>query len=227
MSEILGTFLWLYIAPLLLGVMVYFIIRPPNRGKHLVRITLIVILALLAAPFVFLAFAFGGIRGVIGAICELLFASGAFLLIPALIAGRLVRPFGDIFDGGDEPPEAAPFYYVARLRRNQHKYDEAIRRIKQQLEAFPTDFEGQMLLAEIQAEDLLDLSAAQRTVDNFLGQNGHPPNRIAQALNALADWHLRIAADASSAKLALRRIIELFPNTDLAESAAARLSSLG
>jgi len=71
MGEVLGTFLPLFLLPLLVWVMVYFIIRPPPRSGKWLRAILVGLLALLAAPFLLLGFAFGGVRGVIGVILEL------------------------------------------------------------------------------------------------------------------------------------------------------------
>lgn len=147
MGEILGTYLGLFILPFLVWVMIYFIIRPPKRGGKWIRAILIGILALLAVPFLLLGYAFGGIRGVIGVIIELLFASGIGVFgLSAFLVWRLTKPIGAIFDGGDEPPEAAPFYHIANLCRKQGKYEEAMARIDQQLKIFPKDFEGQMFI---------------------------------------------------------------------------------
>lgn len=222
-GDILGTFLTLYILPLLVWVMIYFIIRPPKRGGKLIRSILIGVLALLVAPFLLLGFAFGGIRGVIGVIVELAIIPAGFLVLYLLLA-RIVKPIGAIFDGGDEPPDAAPFYHIAHLCRKQRKYEEALARIEQQLQKFPTDFEGQMLLAEIQAENLSDLSSAQNTVNHLIRQKNHAPETVARALNKLADWHLQIGQDKVSAQDNLMKIIELFPDTELARAAYGRLS---
>jgi len=133
-SEILETYFGFFIMPFLVWVVIYFIIRPPKRGRKWIRAILIGILALLAAPFLLLGFAFGGIRGVIGAIIEFFFASGIGVFgLAAFLSWRLAKPFGAIFDGGDEPPEAAPFYHIANLRRKQAKYKEAMALIEQQL----------------------------------------------------------------------------------------------
>lgn len=226
-GEILKTYLGFFIMPLLVWVMIYFIIRPPKHGGKWIRMILIGILALMAVPFLLLGFAFGGIRGVIGVIIELLFASGIGIFgLSAFLVWRLAEPIGAIFDGGNEPPEAAPFYYIANLCRKQGKYEEAVARVEQQLRKFPKDLTGQMLLAEIQAEDLHDPSAAQSTVEHLIHQNCHSPEEVARALHRLADWHLQIGQDKASAQTALMRIIELFPNSELARLAYERLSHL-
>lgn len=213
--------------PFLVWVMIYFIIRPPKRGGKWIRAILIGILALLATPFLLLGYAFGGVRGVIGVIIELLFASGIGVFgLSAFLVWRLAEPIGAIFDGGNEPPEAVPFYHIANLCRKQGKYEESAARIDQQLKKFPKNFEGQMLLAEIQAENLRDLSSAQNTINHLLQQGCHSPETVAQALHRLADWHIQIGQDKASAQDDMMKIINLFPNTELARAAYDRLSGM-
>ena len=217
----------LFILPILVWVMIYFIIRPPKRGGKWIRAILIGILALLAAPFLLLGYAFGGIRGVIGVIIELLVASGVGIFgLSAFLVWRITEPIGALFDGGNEPPEASPFYHIANLCRKQGKYAEAIARIEQQLKKFPKDFEGQMLLAEIQVENLCDLPSAQNTINHLVHQKCHSPETVAQALHKLTDWHLQIGRDKASAQAALTKIMDFFPKTELARLAYQRLSRI-
>src|SRR5579872_3140007 len=72
------------------------------------------------------------------------------------IGSVVAKPFVSLYSGGDEPPEPRPFYSIARARQKQGKYADAVEEIRKQLERFPTDFEGHMLMAEIQAQDLKD-----------------------------------------------------------------------
>ena len=88
------------------------------------------------------------------------------------IAGIIARPFASIYDGGNRELEPHPLYSMAQAKRNRGKYDEAMAEIRRQLEKFPTDFDGQMLLAEIQAEDLNDLPAAEITIQRLCQQPG-------------------------------------------------------
>ena len=57
------------------------------------------------------------------------------------------------FGGGSEEVIPKPAYSVAQSKQKQGKYLEAITEIRKQLERFPTDFEGQFLLAQIEAEE--------------------------------------------------------------------------
>ena len=86
------------------------------------------------------------------------------------IASLVSKPFEALFTGGDVEPEPRPAYSVARTRQKQGKYPEAIAEIRRQLDMFPTDIEGLMLLAEIQAEAMKDLPGAELTIDRFCAQ---------------------------------------------------------
>ena len=228
MGKILNDYFAGFVITILICVPIFFIVRPPPRGRKLVRGICIGVLVLLASPVLLLGLAFGGIRGLIGAIIELLIMSGVGVFIPAcLVASRIGNHFGAIFDGGNEPPEAHPFYYIAKLKRSERKYDEAITRVEEQLKRFPSDFEGQMLLAEIQAEDLHDLPAAQNTIETLAHQKHRQPEEIALAFQKLAEWHLQIGQDQSSARAALMKIIELLPNSEPALLADGKLSHPG
>lgn len=138
----------------------------------------------------------------------------------------VAKPFGALFDGGDVEIEPRPYYSVAEARQKKGLYQEAIAEILKQLEKFPTDFEGQMKLAEIQAENLKDLSATELTIQRLCGQPGHAPINIAFALNTMADWHLKYGLDRDSAERDLQKITDLYPNSELALLAAQRIAHL-
>lgn len=143
------------------------------------------------------------------------------------ISELLSRPLGSLFDGGNVPPEPKPFYSIAHARRKANQPLEAVVEIRKQLAKFPDDYEGINLLAAIQAEDLKDLPGAEITLNHFADSPGAPPKQVAAALFQLADWHLKLARDADSARAALEKVIAKFPNTDLALAAAQRLAHLG
>src|SRR5262245_10995832 len=142
------------------------------------------------------------------------------------LGAALAKPITSAIDGGIEEPVAQALYSVAEARRKQGRYIEAVREIRAQLDKFPTDVTGQLMLAEIQAEHLDDLPGAQLTIERFVAQPGHGPKNIAFALHSLADWHLKYARDVESARLALEKIGELLPDTELAMGAAQRLAHL-
>src|SRR5688572_16080284 len=91
------------------------------------------------------------------------------------IGGLVARPFENMFMGGDEEPDPQPLYSTATALRKRDKYREAIYAIQEQLNKFPNDFAGQMMLAEIQAENLNELSSAEITIERLCEQENHPP----------------------------------------------------
>jgi tetratricopeptide (TPR) repeat protein len=138
----------------------------------------------------------------------------------------VARPFSALYDGGDVPPDPHPFYSIARARQKQGKYNEAIDEVRKQLLRFPTDFEGQMFIAEIQAQDLKDLAATELTIQTLCAQPGHAPKNIVFALYSLADWQLKNAQDREAARAAFEQIITMFPETEFALTAAQRIAHL-
>lgn len=142
------------------------------------------------------------------------------------IASMVARPFTAIYDGGDAEIEPRPYYSIADGKRKRGLYPEAIAEIRKQLDRFPTDFEGQLKLAEIQAENLNDLPGAELTIRRFCEQPGHPPRNIALALNSLADWQIRFGVDPDAARQTLEKIIEVMPESEFALIAAQRIAHL-
>jgi hypothetical protein len=142
------------------------------------------------------------------------------------LGALLAKPLTTFFDGGDIPVEERPFYSIARARQKQGRYPDAIAEVRKQLDRFPEDFEGWMLLADINATNLKDNGAAQDCVNEILSHEGHAPKNIAFALNCSSDWHLRLASDREEAGEALQKIMHLFPETEFAHSAAQRFAHL-
>jgi tetratricopeptide (TPR) repeat protein len=137
------------------------------------------------------------------------------------------RPLTSLYDGGNEPPEPKPYYSIAQARRQRREFLQAVVAIREQLAKFPNDFEGVMLLAGIQAEDLQDLPSAEQTLNHFCDQPNPPPRQYAAAMNHLADWHIKLAQDFDSARAALEKIVARFPDTELSLQAAQRIAHLG
>jgi tetratricopeptide (TPR) repeat protein len=137
------------------------------------------------------------------------------------------RPLTSMYDGGTEPPEPKPYYSIAQARRQRREFLQAVVAIREQLAKFPNDFEGVMLLANIQAEDLQDLSGAEITLNHFCDQPNPPPKQFAAAMTQLADWHINQTQDFDSARSALEKINARFPDTELSLHAAQRIAHLG
>jgi tetratricopeptide (TPR) repeat protein len=164
--------------------------------------------------------AFGGIP--LTALCGLLLA----IIWRHNIIDIVAKPFASLYDGGDVEIEPQPYYSIAEARRKMGKYTEAVAEIRKQLDKFPTDLQGQLMLAEIQAENLNDLPGAELTIHRLCAQPGHAPRNIAFGLNTLADWHLKFALDCDAAREDLQQVVDLFPDTDLALIAAQRIAHL-
>jgi tetratricopeptide (TPR) repeat protein len=143
------------------------------------------------------------------------------------IAGLIAQPFANLYDGGSVEPIPHPAYSVAQSNQKRGRYLEAVAEIRKQLDRFPADVEGQLLLAQIQAEDLKDLPAAELTIQRFCDQPGHAPPNIAFALYSMADWHLKVGQDREAARRDLEKIIEVLPDTEFALGAAHRIAHLG
>ena len=143
------------------------------------------------------------------------------------IGGLIAKPFGSLYDGGNIEIEPSPAYSTAQARIKVGKYQEAIARIQQQLERFPTDYEGQMLLAQVQAENLKDLAAAEVTIQKLCAQPRHAQKNIAFALYSMADWYLKYGADRDGARRVLEQVPVLLPNTEFALTASQRIAHLG
>lgn len=165
---------------------------------------------------------------------------GAFIGIPATavcglalaivwrrsIANLVANPVGALYDGGSAEVDPQAYYSIAEAKRKRGHYNEAIAEIRKQLEKFPTDYTGQLLLAEIQAENLNDLPGAELTIQRFCNQPGHAPRNIAFALNTLADWHLKYDLDAEAAKQDLQQVVERLPDSEFALLAQQRIGHL-
>jgi tetratricopeptide (TPR) repeat protein len=141
------------------------------------------------------------------------------------IAEFISSPLTNLFDGGQEPPDLKPFYSIAMTKRNRGKPREAIVEIRRQLEKFPNDLEGVLLLARVQAEDLNDLAGAENTLNHFCDWPGAPEKQVAAAYTQLADWHMK-NADVNSARTALEKIVARFPETETALLAEQRIAHL-
>lgn len=143
------------------------------------------------------------------------------------IAELIASPFASLYDGGKEAPDPKPMYSIALAKRKRGDYHGARDAVREQLRKFPTDFEGQMLLAEIEAQDLKDLQAAAIVVQRFVGQPNHAPTNIAFALNTLADWHLKYVQDRDAARTCFEQLAALLAGTEWELRARQRIARLG
>jgi outer membrane protein assembly factor BamD (BamD/ComL family) len=142
------------------------------------------------------------------------------------ITGYVGKLFGSLYDGGDVEVEPAPFYSIFNAKRQKGKYFDALAEIRRQLKKFPADFQGHMLLAELQAENLDDLPGAALTIQRACDLPDQTPQNIAFALSKLADWHLSLTKDREAAKQTLEKLIATLPDTEYAARASQRIAHL-
>jgi tetratricopeptide (TPR) repeat protein len=168
----------------------------------------------------------GGINAAFGVLAGAL--AGLFMAliwapsITAYVGGKV----GALYDGGDVEADPEPAFSIAEARRKQGAYQEAADEVRDQLNLFPHDFRGWMLLAEIYAEDLRDLAAAHAAVEELLAQPGHAPKNVAFALTRLAEWNIKLARDPAAARACFERILELYPDSTEAHLAEQRIAHL-
>ncbi len=163
---------------------------------------------------------------ILGVVCAAVIGLYLAIIWRHEIANLVANPFGALYDGGSAEVDPQAYYSIAEAKRKRGHYPEAIAEIRKQLEKFPTDYTGQLLLAEIQAENLNDLPGAELTIQRFCNQPGHAPRNIAFALNTLADWHLKYALDRDAAREDLEQIVQRLPDSEFALLAQQRIGHL-
>jgi tetratricopeptide (TPR) repeat protein len=210
------------------GLIVLTVIKAEDPARMVFKwvLTLIILAVMVfkVAPMV-------GAGGYSGAFGGIPFAAACGVTLAIIwrhnIASWVADPIASLYDGGTTEPDPHPAYSIAQSRQKQGKYLEAVTEIQKQLEKFPTDFEGHMMMAQIQAEDLNDLTAAEMTLQRLCAQPGHAPRNIAFALYSMADWHLAIGQDREAAQRNLEQISALLPDSEFSLGAAQRIAHLG
>jgi tetratricopeptide (TPR) repeat protein len=96
----------------------------------------------------------------------------------------------------------------------------------QQLEKYPTDTDTREKLARLYAEQFDRLDLAVNQLEQLASLPHETPQHIAHWLDLLATVHIRHGHDIEAADNAVRRIIDRFPKTALANRAVARLATL-
>jgi len=214
----------------LIGILVWLMIRALKKSDDPPQL---IFKWLITAPvlcfFIFSALpdvAKGGLTAIAGLFKTILCGAALAMIWRRSIAMIVANPFGSLYDGGDQEVEPTPFYSAAQSHRKRGRYPEAIAEIRKELEKFPNDLDGQMMLAEIQAENMNDLQGAEVTIQRLVNQPGHSPRSVAYALNSLADWHLKFAQDREAARQDLEKIIALLPESEMSAMASQRIAHL-
>lgn len=172
--------------------------------------------------------------GMLGGFAVAFIVAGAAAVLGILLGiiwapefGNMVaRPFVNLFMGSSEAEAPKPLYSAAQARRNQGKFTEAIAEIRAQLERFPDDAQGWMMLAEIQARDLRQFDQGAATITTFISREGQSPQHIILGLSRLADWQLELRHDFGAAREILERIIANYPSLPQSRAAHQRLAHL-
>lgn len=207
-----------------IALLVWLVLRSLKRSEEPLRMATRIVVSLMAMP-IFVA----GFRGGHPIVLLLVIMIGGLtmaIIWTPVITGAIARPFSNLYGGGDTAADRQPFYSIAEAKRKTGRYLEAIANIRGELAKYPTDFKGQMMLADIQAENLKEVGAAHETLLALLAQPGHEPKNISYALNRLADWHLKLDKDVEAAKQAIESVIQLFPGTEAAYQASQRLAHM-
>ena len=119
-----------------------------------------------------------------------------------------------------------PMYSRAIAKMKFGKYTEAEWEIIKQLEHAENDFNGWLMLAELQANQFKDIGEAEQIILEVCNQPGISPSQVSIALHKLADWHLNLCGDPEAACRALEVIVHRLPGTHLAHMARARGAQL-
>jgi tetratricopeptide (TPR) repeat protein len=171
------------------------------------------------------AFAQGGGGSMFGLATTMILGLALNILWRNAIIDFICSPLTNLMTGGNEVSEKKPLYSAAIAKRNRGEYYEAIAEVRKQLDKFPNDLQGVLLLAGIQAENMKDLPAAEISLNRFCDRPTTAANAVAIVLTQLADWYLKVA-DTDSARAALLKIMERFPSTEAAIRAEQRLAHL-
>lgn len=149
----------------------------------------------------------------------------AILWVPALTQAVLSPLFG-AWTGGTEEVEPRPFYSRAIAHRKHGRYPEALAEIEAQLARFPGDLAGLMMRAEIEADNLGDLTAALATLHEILATPGRDRGERNQVLFRLAEWQQHRVGDVGAAREVLERLRDENPGSETAQRAAQHLAHL-
>ena len=214
----------------LLAVIIYIIrrqIKNPDNEPLKVIVKWVVTLAVVA--FMIHATVRANDRGALLIVFIFLLLPGSILLglwwTPA-ISDWVASPITNALTGDSRESYNKPEYGIANARRKRGQYVEAIEAVDEQLVKHPGNFDGLMLKATIQAENLGDLPAATATIQEILSDPEQLNYRLPVALNKMAEWQLAIAGDPDAARRTLQQIQTALPNSRAAQLAAQRLASL-
>jgi TolA-binding protein len=141
-------------------------------------------------------------------------------------AGAVLLPIAGYAPAVLQRVKLPPMYSRAIAKIKFGKYTEAEWEIIRQLEHAENDFNGWLMLAELQANQFKDLAEAEQIILEMCNQPSVTPSQVSIALHKLADWHLNLGGDPEAARRALEVIAHRLPGTHLAHMARARSAQL-
>ena len=141
-------------------------------------------------------------------------------------AGAVLLPIAGYAPAVLQRVKLPPMYSRAIAKIKFGKYTEAEWEIIRQLEQAENDFNGWLMLAELQANQFKDIAEAEQIVLEMCNQPNVTPSQVSIALHKLADWHLNISGDPEAASRALEVIVHRLPGTHLAHMARLRGAQL-
>ena len=147
------------------------------------------------------------------------------LWLPSLV-GSLLGPLTGSLTGGSEEVELKAAYFRAVGHRKRGEYAEAVAAVRAELERFPGDAEGLLLLVDLHADELRDPLGALAILQEMLVTPGRADAERALALSRMADLKLKGLNDAEGARRALEQLVEEFPDSPTAHLARQRLAHL-
>ena len=212
-------------AALLLGFMVYTIRKSKDPAEFLVRWVVTILLVTGLMTLVMGVDLNYGTAFIIPLSCAIV---GVCL---AIVWGRhlahlFAAPITNLISGGSQEVEAKPQYSGAKAKRMAQHYGQAVEAIQLELKKFPGDYEGEMLLAAIYAENLSDLDRCATLIQRMCNRPDCPPGHISGAFTCLADWAMRQAQDPERAREALEEISRRLPDTEYDRNARQRVAHL-
>ena len=213
--------------------------RSDEPGKQLLRLGASAVLLLLgifgAAYFLEIqqkASVLGRVASRIAAFAAPLLVAACGVLLGVLWAssmGRLLAaPLTSLFDGGKTETYRQPLYAIAEARRKRGRYAEAAAEVRKQLEEFPKDINGTLLLIDLCAKDLDQMEEARAAMEEYLQNGPHPPKNLFRVLAHMAEIYLATEdGGREKAQQCLQRIQALCPGTEQEMLAAQRLAHIG
>ncbi len=199
--------------------------RGKLAAKWIVSLIVMTLMATICAPMM----RQGGYRPLGGLFFALILTCPLIALWVPAIADLLVSPFSSLYAGSNAQIDKVALLSRVEGLRRQDKYQLALEEAESQLEQFPNDFDCQMIIASIHAENLKALPTAVEVVETAIANANAkklPRFKISYAYNTLADWHLKYAKDPEAARECLQKIIDRYPDTKASQTAHNRIAHL-